>query len=166
MELCSLSPVLGGLELDREGGNMRATGLGIIVVALAVLLTSCVAQERTAAGRAGQASSDSVQILSISPNIETVLSVGEKVPLRVEVQYILESAQSGTITLVVQQGEQGHEPLANETHVIQKGSGKLVLTKEIDVPNTKAIQVFTPLSARGATSTSVVDTRAYGVGKR
>jgi hypothetical protein len=133
---------------------------------LALLFAGCVGQQRAGAARTNGASSDSVKILSISPATDTALSTGDKVPFRVEVEYTLQTAQSGTITLVIQEGEQGREPLANETHVIQKGSGRLALVKEIQVPDTNAIKVFTPVSAQGATSTTVVDTRAYGVVRR
>jgi hypothetical protein len=145
---------------------MKATQTRSILVSLTVLFAGCVGHERVETGKAAGPSADSIKILSISPTVETVLHSGTKVPFRVEVEYTLVTAHSGTITLVIQRGEQEHQPLASETHVIQEGSGKLVLTKEIEVPDTNAIQVFTPLSPQGATSTSVVDTRAYAVANR
>ena len=54
-------------------------------------------------------------------------------------------------------------PLANEFEVIQKGEGNVSLSKEIEVPKTKAIQVFTPLNVEGSSSTTVVDSRIYRV---
>jgi hypothetical protein len=145
---------------------MRIAGAGTVLVSLALLFGGCVGHERAQAANTAGRSADTVKILSVSPTTESVLHPGEKVPVRVEVEYTLDSSQSGTITLVIQQGEYGGEPLANETRVVQKGSGKLVLAKEIDVPKTSAIQLFTPLSPQGATSTTVVDTRAYAVASR
>jgi hypothetical protein len=106
---------------------------------------------------------DSVRILSISPGIETPLKVGAAASFSVEVEYNLVTSASGTLTLVIQQGESGREPLANETVVVQKGKGTITLRKEISVPDTAAVQVFVPLTAQGESSTSVVDSRAYGV---
>ena len=145
---------------------MRAVRTGM-VLSLTVLAASCGRQEGAVVpNRTSSVSADRVTILSVTPGIDAVLQVGQKVPVKVEVEYVLSSAASATITLVIQQGEQGHEPLANETHVIQRGAGKLVLTKDIEVPDTNTIQIFTPLSPQGATRTTVVDTRAYGVAKK
>ena len=110
-----------------------------------------------------QHKADSVRIASISPGTNTILRVGERVTFRVEVEYNLSGADSGSVTLVIQQGESGHAPLANETAVVQKGRAKIVLSKDIEVPDTKALQVFTPLTVQSGTSTHVVDTRSYKV---
>lgn len=56
-------------------------------------------------------------------------------------------------------------PLANETAVIQKGKGTITLRTDLVIPETTAIQVFTPLTVQGGKSTSVVDTRVYRVVK-
>jgi hypothetical protein len=134
--------------------------------ALAFLLAgSVLAFERKAIAEPGSAP-DSVKIVSISPDQDTALRVGERVTFKVEVEYNLTSASSGSITLVIQQGESGRRPLANETQVVQKGKARLVLRKDVEVPDTTAIQVFTPLAAQGGTSTSIVDTRIYRVVKR
>ena len=127
------------------------------------LLTVSVLVFPPVAVASSDSSPDSVKIVSISPDPGTALRVGEKVGFKVEVEYNLGSAASGSITLVIQQGESGRMPLANETEVAQKGKGKLVFRKEIEVPDTSAIQVFTPLSVQGGTSTSVVDMRIYKV---
>ena len=110
-----------------------------------------------------QPDGDSVKILSLSPSPKQPLRVGEKVAFRVEVEYNLTSATTGSVTLVIQQGESGRSPLANETEVVQKGRARTVLSKDIVVPDTKALQVFTPLSVQGSTSTTIVDRRLYRV---
>jgi hypothetical protein len=138
---------------------------GLLVLAWGLALGGCQAGQRPGLGAAASSSPDSVKIISMSPDTASTLHVGEMVPLEVAVEYTLASAQSGTVTLVVQQGEYGGEPLANEVQVIQKGSGKLQFKKDVTVPQTQAIQVFTPLGAQGATSTTVVDMRAYAVNR-
>jgi hypothetical protein len=110
-------------------------------------------------------SKDSIRIVSISPDPGSPLTVGQQVAFRVEVNYTLASADTGTVTLVIQQGESGSMPLGNETQVIQRGSGSLVLTKSTEIPDTSAVLVFTPLSPQAGTKTNVVDTRAFRVTK-
>ena len=134
--------------------------------ALLVLLTAAALSFRQEARAAPDSSLDSVKIVSISPDPATALRVGEKATFKVEVEYNLASASSGTITLVIQQGESGPRPLANETQVVQKGKARLVLRKDVEVPDTSAIQVFTPLTAQGGTSTGIVETRVYRVVKK
>lgn len=106
---------------------------------------------------------DSVKILSILPTTDAPLRAGEKVTFKVEVEYNLNSANSGTVTLVIQQAESGRPGLANEVEVVMKGRDRIVLEKEIQIPQTKAVQVFTPLNVQGGTSTRVVDHRIYKV---
>ena len=106
---------------------------------------------------------DTVRIMSISPSTDAPLRAGETVMFHVEVEYNLASANSGSVTLVVQRAESGHPPLANELEVVMKGRARIVLSKEIRIPETKALQVFTPLNVQGGTSTRVVDSRLYKV---
>ena len=119
---------------------------------------------RSAAAKTpNETSNDRVEIVSILPEAGTVLKVGDVVTVEVDVEYGLASADSGSIALVIQKGESGEMPLANEFEVIQKGEGNVSLSKEIEVPKTKAIQVFTPLNVEGSSSTTVVDSRIYRV---
>src|SRR3954454_20305698 len=74
---------------------------------------------------------DSVKIVSISPTTGTLLRVGETLTLQVEIEYNLTSAESGTVTLVIQQGESGRPALANEIEVVTKGRAKVVLSKQL-----------------------------------
>ncbi len=108
---------------------------------------------------------DSVKIIAISPDTHAALRVGEKVTVRVEVEYNLVSAESGRVTLVIQQGDPGRTPLGNGSEVVMKGKGKLEMVKDIEVPDTNALQIFIPLYVEGAGSTRVVDTRFYKVAK-
>jgi hypothetical protein len=135
-------------------------------LALIVFLIASILSFQQEAGAAPGASPDSVRIVSISPDPSTALRVGENVSFKVEVEYNLATAATGSITLVIQQGESGRQPLASETQVIQKGTAKLVLRKDVEVPDTSAIQVFTPLNVQGGTRTSIVDTRIYTGAKK
>lgn len=106
---------------------------------------------------------DTIRILSISPSTDNPLRAGDTVTFQVEVEYNLASANSGSVTLVVQQAESGRPPLANEIEVVTKGRARIVLTKALRIPETKALQVFTPLNIQGGRSTTVVDNRIYKV---
>ncbi|HUR42269.1 MAG TPA: hypothetical protein VM240_13975 [Verrucomicrobiae bacterium] len=101
-----------------------------------------------------------VQIVSISPTVGTALRAGEKVSLKVEIEYVV-PVESATIGLVVQAAD--NSPIANDNDVLLKGSGKVTLTADFTVPATKMINIFTPLSAQGQNSTSTVDSRAFKV---
>ncbi len=102
----------------------------------------------------------SVRITQISPATSVSLRVGDSATIRAEVEYTL-SVESGTITLVIQSSD--NRTIANETEVVTKGTGKVVLSSTLVVPDTKVVQVFTPLSAQGQVSTTTVDQRAYKV---
>jgi hypothetical protein len=90
------------------------------------------------------------------------LKVGDRVKVQVEVSYAL-TADVGHITLVVQAAN--NASLANHMAVLNKGNGKITLAAEFVVPDSNAVQIFTPLSAEGQTATSTVDHRAYKVVK-
>jgi len=107
-------------------------------------------------------SGSSVKIVSIAPELSVPLHVGEKQTIVVEVEYVM-SQDSGTITLVIQKGESGGRPLGSSTEVVLRGKGKIKLEATIQVPDTKAIKVFTPLSYQDGAGTSIVDYRAYEV---
>jgi hypothetical protein len=123
-----------------------------------MLATSVLAQSTTSSG-------SSVKIVSITPELSKPLYVGEKARIKVEVEYVM-SQDSGTITLVIQKGESGGFPLGSSMEVVLKGKGTIKLEAEIQVPDTKAIQVFTPLSFQSGGSTSIVDYRAFKVTRR
>ena len=103
-----------------------------------------------------------VKIVSVSPDTKSPLKVGDKVKVQVEVSYAL-TVDVGRITLVVQAAN--NASLANHMAVVEKGSGKVTLSAEFVVPDSNAVQIFTPLSAQGQTATSTVDHRAYKVVK-
>jgi hypothetical protein len=106
---------------------------------------------------------DSVKIVRITPDPSAPLYPGQKIKIEVEVEYVLNSDDNGAVTLVIQKLESGGMPLANESDVVLKGSGTVVLSKDIEVPYTKGLSIFTPLTGATHTTTSVVATQLYKV---
>jgi hypothetical protein len=106
-----------------------------------------------------------IKILSISPDINTPLKVGNSYEIAVQVEYSLKQ-DNGVIALAVQIGDVKPDvssTLGNVTEPITKGNGKLTLKAKIIVPNTNSIQVFTPLSVPGESQTKIVDMRVFKV---
>jgi hypothetical protein len=101
-----------------------------------------------------------IGITEIAPSTGEPLKVGQSVHLKVHVAYAL-TADSGTLGLVVQDAD--NTPIAQSFDVVFKGSANQVLEANFTVPNTKAIQVFVPLSAQGQAATSTVAGRAFKV---
>jgi hypothetical protein len=143
-----------------KGLRMRliTTLLATTVLLIEISAHGVHAQSSTSSG-------SSVKIASIAPELSKPLHVGERVRIAVEVEYVM-TEDSGAITLVVQKGESGGFPLASSMEVVLKGKGTAKLEAEIEIPDTKAIQVFTPLSFQGGTSTSIVDYRVFKVTNR
>ncbi|MEW8070934.1 MAG: hypothetical protein AB2765_20365 [Candidatus Thiodiazotropha endolucinida] len=139
--------------------NLNAQALNITLIYL--LMIAC---SDGGGGFEGQQTSKShnVNITSITPSTSETLYVGQDYDIEVEAEYSFQ-AKEGEIGLVIQRGESGHMPIAYSTQPISKGKGKITLKSNITVPETKAVQVFTPLTAQGDTSTSVVSTRSYRV---
>jgi ankyrin repeat protein len=112
---------------------------------------------------------DSVQLVSVSPETEKPLHVGEKVTFEVKVKYNLASVDSAIISLVVQTELEkpllADESEANEIDaVVLKGSGIVTLKSTVEIPYTTAITIDTPLYYnQGNTSTLIVDSRRYTV---
>ena len=103
-----------------------------------------------------------VKIVSVSPDPKSPLKVGDKVRVQVEVSYAL-TVDVGRITLVVQAAN--NASLANHMAVVNKGNGKVTLSAEFVVPDSDAVQIYTPLSAQGQKATSTVAHRTYKVVK-
>ena len=135
----------------------------LITLFSSAFLLGCGNTENPPAEKPSEPSSntDSVKILSVSPELTKTLKVGSSVKIKYKVQYNLASADSGSLTLVVQSAS--NETLGNEFYVVHKGGGTEVLEAEIVVPETRAVQVFTPLSPQGTSSTTVVESRLYKV---
>ena len=135
---------------------MRRTNLLMLLFLLAAL-SGC---ERNPSTDSAAPSGSSVKILSTAPKTSAPLRVGDHVKLKVDVAHML-TVDSGTLGLVIQAAD--NSAIAQDMEVVTKGSGKTSFETEFVVPDTKAIQVFTPLSAQGQSSTSTVDMRAFKV---
>jgi hypothetical protein len=130
-----------------------------VIIAL-FLLATIAGCERSPSHKNAAPAGSSVKILSTIPDISAPLHVGDHVKLHVDVEYNL-TADRGSLDLVVQAAD--NSSVAHDMEVLTKGSGKTKFETEFVVPNTKAIQVFTPLSARSQTATSTVDMWAFKV---
>ena len=138
---------------------MRLIARLLAIIALSFGMSAIsLAQTATSSG-------SSVKIVGITPELPGPLYVGEKQTIVVEVEYVM-SQDSGTITLVIQRGESGARPLGSSTEVVFRGKGRIKLEAVIQIPDTKAIEVFTPLSYQDGAGTSIVDYRAYKVARR
>jgi hypothetical protein len=141
---------------------MRHRNMRVVLASLLLaLLSACSAES----GRSAQAapSGSTVNIIEIAPSASDALVVGQKVSLRVKAAFTL-AAESGTLGLVVQ--DAGTTGLAQTMSVVFRGSGTEELAVEFTVPDTKAVQVFVPLSVQGQSSTATVSSRAYKVVSR
>lgn len=130
-----------------------------LLVLLIMSLTACSDNDGIFEGQRTSSVHD-VNIVSIDPPTSEILQVGLDYTITAEVSYSF-NASEGEISLVIQRGESGHPPIYYTAHPISKGEGVIILKSEFTVPNTKSIQVFTPLTSQGDTSTSVVATRSY-----
>ena len=75
---------------------------------------------------------------------------------------------SAMLNLVIQKGEYSNSPdvlVGSASEVVSKGKGTVTLEKIINIPDTKALQVFTPLAIPGQTRTLIVDMKFYKVVK-
>jgi hypothetical protein len=127
-----------------------------LLFAASLALASC---DKKAPAPAKPVSAGSVKIVGLKPDITTPLKVGAEVKVQVEVAYRL-LAEAGVVTLVVQSNEKG---LAQASQAIKQGEGKAALSVQFVVPDTKALQVYTPLQALGQKTTATVDARTYKV---
>ena len=111
-------------------------------------------------------SGNSVKIVSISPDTSKPLYVGQTVTVEVEVEYKVGKTPA-TITLNIQKGEMtgtGFDSvIASKEEVVFEKAKSIILRHQFKIPETRSIQIFTPLQMEGQTSTSTVDTRSYKV---
>ena len=111
-----------------------------------------------------------VRIVSIEPDSNMPLHVGDKVDFKVKIEYLLTDPKAA-ISLVIQKAETDVKNLtdaviASKTKAVSQGSGTVSLTQTITVVDTETIQVFTPLIVEGEKQTQTVDSRTYEVKKR
>jgi hypothetical protein len=110
-------------------------------------------------GTLDPSSGSSVEIDRVQPSIATALQPGARVTFSVEFDYTM-SAPSGYVTLFIQSNV---GPIGHEAKRLPKGSGKLTLSKEVEIPKTRRIEVIVALYHDDGRSTSVTDSRTYEV---
>jgi hypothetical protein len=129
-----------------------------LLISLFFLAATCYAETAT--------NQDSyVKILEIQPNPSVSLEVGSVVAFEVTVEYYVKE-DTASIDLVIQKGEHSggtDSYIGGDKDVLTSGQGNVTLKAKIKVPDTKAIEVFTPLTMQGQNSTSIVDSRFYKV---
>jgi hypothetical protein len=86
----------------------------------------------------------SARIARIQPDPSKGLRVGERVALRVEVDY--EVGADSEIVLVVQADT---TLLSNTREMLKAGSGRVTLKSDFVVPDSSKVQVYAPLTLRG-----------------
>jgi hypothetical protein len=128
----------------------------VVALVLGSLAAGC---DKKPPAPAKPVSAGTVKIVALKPDTTTPLKVGAKVKLQAEVAYRL-LADAGAVTLVVQSSDKG---VAQASQAIKRGEGKATLAVEFVVPETKALQVYTPLQALGQKTTATVDARTYKV---
>lgn len=115
-------------------------------------------------------SRNSVKIISISPEITKPLYVGDTVNFEVKADYKITKAPA-TLGLVIQKGEMTAEDIMNvviasSTEVLNDMEGSVTLKQSIVVPDTRAVQIFTPIIISGQDMTSIADMKTYQVLKK
>ena len=106
-------------------------------------------------------SGSSVEIDRVQPSIATVLQPGTRETFTVDLDYTI-IAPSGYVSLFIQSSAGG---IGHETKRLTKGSGKLTLSKEVEIPKTRRIEVIVALYHDDGGSTSITDSRTYEVNR-
>ena len=111
------------------------------------------------------AGNSSIKILEIDPKSSTPLKSGSKIHFKVKLEYDIVD-DSAVVNLIFQKGEDSgsfDSVVGSTMQVISKGKGTLKMEKTVKVPDTNALQVFTPLMIPGQTQTTTVDMKVYKV---
>lgn len=112
-------------------------------------------------------SSDSIRVTSMIPASGATLSRGQTVAFAGTLEYALASADSGTVTLVIQnQANQVLQPSGSQPRTtVARGSGQLTLSQSITVPTTgtTSVTVFFSVTPSTSLSTSTVKSVSYSV---
>jgi len=110
-------------------------------------------------GSLDQNSGSSVEIDRVQPSIAAALQPGARVTFSVDFDYTL-SAPSGYVTLFIQSNS---GTIGFEKQRLSQGSGKLTLSKEVEIPKARSIDVIVALYHDDKGPTSVTDGRTYEV---
>lgn len=125
----------------------------------AVLAAACGQQQQEVAAPVAS----SLSVVSVSPEREAILRVGDEVAARIEVEYTLGSA-AGHVGLVVQTGD--GQVLAEQVAPAVRGQHAMTLQANFTVPETDMVHLVVPLSERGRNTTSDVEIISYEIDPR
>lgn len=87
-------------------------------------------------------SEDKIQIVKISPSTDKSLHIGQNVIINVEVIYNLESCNKGYVNICPYSIESNDQPENSPPITVNKGMGKLILTKEIQITDLYSSGLF------------------------
>ena len=132
---------------------------GCMLVMSAALMSGC---SEDGGLQSRQPKDNYIKIISMKPALTETLVAGTNVSFEIEVKYSIKE-ESGVMALVIQRAESSLMPLANEIVMVTSGEGRLMLGASVDIPDTHAVQILTPLTPQGMNQTSVVDSRIYKV---
>jgi len=128
--------------------NYRKIGLVAMLLAVASF-AGCTAE-----------SGGTVKIVSISPEPYTTVRVGDKVELKMDVDYTLKKT-SADITLVVQ--KEDNSSLGSVKEAVKEGSGRVTLKHAFQVPETRIVTAYVSMSYGGYKATRIVESRTYNI---
>jgi len=115
-------------------------------------------------------SPDSIRLTSMTPSSGATLSRSQTVTFTGTLGYSLASADSGTVTLVIQnQANQVLQPAGSQPRTtVARGSGQVTLSQSIAVPatGTTSVTVFFSVTPSGSVNTNTVASASYTVQQR
>lgn len=131
----------------------------IIFCAIFIFLVGCDSRQTDTTSKI-----NTIKIVDIQPLLlSEPLKVGQRIDVKVKLTYRLES-KAATVTLVVlRKGGFGNKSLANSFVIIQQGRGELLLSGELYVPETKALEVRVTLTPQQRNDSVSIETRTYKV---
>ena len=106
-----------------------------------------------------------IKIIQIQPDPSVPLEAGSEVHFEVQLEYYV-NEDSATASLIIQKGEHSggsNVLIENVKDFLAPGKGTLTLETTVKVPDTKLVEIFTPLTISGQTQTSILDMRSYKV---
>jgi hypothetical protein len=110
---------------------------------------------------------DSIRLTSMAPPSGAALSRGQTVTFSGTLSYSVASADSGTVTLVIQdQANQVLQPAGSQPRTtVARGNGQATLSQSITLPTTGTTNVtaFFSLAPVGSTNTHTVASASYSV---
>lgn len=109
---------------------------------------------------------DAVLLESITPSVNDPLVAGSRVTFRARVRYALATADTGHITLVIEdQNLRVFPPTPQQRATVLRGEGRVELVDTVDIPASGVtfVHVFTPLFPTGSSRSTAVQEATYTV---